>query len=245
MLLAGRCPDTVIPVFFGGSLIALEKKCGGIQPIAIGYILRRLAAKCANTHALHTIGAKLLPEQLGLGTPGGCKAAVHATRCFLANMPPDYLLAKLDFSNAFNNILRDAMLSAAAEHVPSIYQFCPLSYEKTTLLKFSSHIILSQEGCQQGYPLGPLLFCLAIHPLIVSCNSSQKMAFMDDVTLGGSAATVASDVVMIKAEGESRGLFLNDQKCESITANGQPPDDALLRDFIQLTLHQPPYLGHH
>ena len=30
MLLAGRCPDTVIPVFFGGSLIALEKKCGGI-----------------------------------------------------------------------------------------------------------------------------------------------------------------------------------------------------------------------
>ena len=113
MLLAGCCPDTVIPVFFGGSLIALEK-CGGIRPIAIGYTLRRLAAKCVNTHALHTIGAKLLPEQLGLGTPGGCEAAVHATRRFLANMPPDYLLVKLDFSNAFNNIHRDAMLSAAA-----------------------------------------------------------------------------------------------------------------------------------
>ena len=144
MLLAGRCPHTVIPVFFSGSLIALEKKSGGIRPIAIGYILRRLAAKCANTHALHTIGAKLLPEQLGLGTSGGCEAAVHATRRFLANMPPDYLLVKLDFSNAFNNIHRDAMLSAAAEHVPSIYQFCLSSYEKTTLLKFSSHIILSQ-----------------------------------------------------------------------------------------------------
>ena len=85
MLLAGRSPDTVIPVFFGGSLIALEKKCGGIRPIAIGYTLRRLAAKCANTHVLHTIGAKLLPEQLGLGTPGGCEAAVHATRRFLAH----------------------------------------------------------------------------------------------------------------------------------------------------------------
>ena len=243
MLLAGCCPDTVIPVFFGGSLIALEKKCGGIRPIAIGYTLRRLAAKCANTHALHTIGAKLLPEQLGLGTPGSCEAAVHATRRFLANMPPDYLLVKLDFSNAFNNIHRDAMLSAAAEHVPSIYQFCLSSYEKTTLLKFSSHIILSQEGCQQGDPLGPLLFCLAIHPLIVSCNSSLKMAFMDDVTLGGPAATVASDVAMIKAEGASRGLFLNDQKCESITANGQPPDDALLRDFIQLTPTSATLLG--
>ena len=132
----------------------------------------------------YTIGAKLFPEQLGLGTPGGCEAAVYATRHFLANMLPDYLLAKLDFSSAFNNIHRDAMLSAAAEHVPSIYQFCLSSYEKTTLLKFCSHIILSQEGCQQGDPLGPLLFSLPIHPLIVSCNSSLKMAFMDDVTLG-------------------------------------------------------------
>ena len=126
---------------------------------------------------------------------------------FLANMPSDYLLAKLDFSSAFNNIYRVAMLSAVAEHVPSIYQFCLSSYEKTTLLKFSSNIILPQEGCQQGDPLGPLLFCLAIHPLIVSCNSSLKMAFMDDVTLGGPAATVASDVAMIKAERASRGLF--------------------------------------
>ena len=61
------------------------------------------------------------------------------------------------------------------------------------------------------------------------------MAFMDDVTLGGPAASVASDEAMIKAEGASRGLFLNDQKCEFIIADGQPPDDALLGDFIQLT----------
>ena len=61
------------------------------------------------------------------------------------------------------------------------------------------------------------------------------MAFMDDITQGGPAATIASDVAMIEAEGASRGLFLNDQKYESIIANGQPPDVALLRDFIQLT----------
>ena len=85
---------------------------------------------------------------------------------------------------------------------------CLSSYEKTTLLKFSRHIILSREGCQQGDPLGPLLFCLAIHPLIVPSNSSLKMAIMDDVTLGGPAAIVTSDVAMIKAEGASRGLFL-------------------------------------
>ena len=102
---------------------------------------------------------------------------------------------------------------------------------------------ISQEGSQQGDPLGPLLFFLAIHLLIVLCNSSLKMAFMGDVTLGGPAATVASDVAMIKAEGASRGLFLNDQKCESFTPNGQPPDDALLGDFIQLTPTSATLLG--
>jgi hypothetical protein len=51
-LLDGKCHPDVIPILFGGNLIALEKKTGGIRPIAIGYVWRRLAAKCANTHAV-------------------------------------------------------------------------------------------------------------------------------------------------------------------------------------------------
>ena len=48
-VLAGRCPEAVAPVFFGGRLLALSKKTGGIRPIAIGFTLRRLASKCANS----------------------------------------------------------------------------------------------------------------------------------------------------------------------------------------------------
>ena len=50
LMLAGHCPDDVAPTFFGGRLIALNKKSGGIRPIAIGFILRRLTSKCANAH---------------------------------------------------------------------------------------------------------------------------------------------------------------------------------------------------
>ena len=46
MLLEGNCNHDVIPIFFGGHLIALEKKAGGIRPIAIGYTLCRIASKC-------------------------------------------------------------------------------------------------------------------------------------------------------------------------------------------------------
>jgi hypothetical protein len=112
MLLSGQCYDDIIPIFFGGNLITLEKKSGGVRPIAIGYTLRRLAAKCANFFALASLGPRPLPEQLGLGTPGGCEAAVHATRRFISDMPPSHVIAKLDFSNAFNNLHRDVMLFA-------------------------------------------------------------------------------------------------------------------------------------
>ena len=33
-----------------------------------------------------------MPIQLGLGSPGDCEAAVHATRRFLRNMPADHAI---------------------------------------------------------------------------------------------------------------------------------------------------------
>ena len=50
-LLRGICNPTVAPILFDGQLMALEKKSGGIRPIAIGYTWRNIAAKCANAHA--------------------------------------------------------------------------------------------------------------------------------------------------------------------------------------------------
>ena len=39
LALAGGYPSEVTPVFFGGRLLALNKKTGGIRPIAIGFSL--------------------------------------------------------------------------------------------------------------------------------------------------------------------------------------------------------------
>ena len=47
MLLEGRVPASVCPILFGGSLIAISKKSGGVRPIAVGYLLRRLTGKVA------------------------------------------------------------------------------------------------------------------------------------------------------------------------------------------------------
>ena len=49
MLFKGGLPLPVREIPYGGRLVALQKKDGGIRPIAVGYTLRRLAAKCANS----------------------------------------------------------------------------------------------------------------------------------------------------------------------------------------------------
>jgi len=37
LVLSGRCPSEVAPIFFSGRLLAMNKKSGGIRPIAVGF----------------------------------------------------------------------------------------------------------------------------------------------------------------------------------------------------------------
>jgi len=72
IILAGRCPSEVASFFFGGRLLALDKKSGGIRPIIIGCSLRRLASKLANSFGLARVSDYFGSRQLGVGRAGGC-----------------------------------------------------------------------------------------------------------------------------------------------------------------------------
>ena len=61
----------------------MTKKDGGVCPIAVGYTLRRLAAKCANTHVINDYKERsrvLQFKQVEVGVAGGAEAAIHAMR---------------------------------------------------------------------------------------------------------------------------------------------------------------------
>ena len=64
------------------------------------------------------------------------------------------------------------------------------------------------KGTQQGYPLGSLEFCTAIHPLLTNLQSAVKTGFMDDVTLVGDVQTVEADVNTISNRSVDTGLKL-------------------------------------
>ena len=117
-MLSGNVPLAVQPFFFGATLIPLQKKEGGVRPIAVSQTLRRVVAKCIGLHVIHSVGSSL-----GCGVPLGCEAAAHATRLYLQNIPSDHILIKLDFQNAFNSLRRDKMLDAVKNVVPEIFDF--------------------------------------------------------------------------------------------------------------------------
>jgi hypothetical protein len=221
LVLHGGVPDDVRPSFFGASLHAFQKKDGGVRPIAVGLTLRRLVAKCANKIALSTCAAISVPRQLGVGAKGGAEALTHAARAYTSNMGEDKVFVKLDFTNAFNTVRRDAVLDAVSLHQPNLLPFVISAYGAPSLLWSGEASISSAEGVQQGDPLGPLLFCLALHDPLQNLKSEFISGYLDDVGLGDSAKTVIQDIAYFEKAAESIGLHLNHAKCEIIGLNGQ------------------------
>jgi hypothetical protein len=125
-------------------------------------------------------------------------------------MPDDCVLCKLDFSNAFNSLHRDPMLTEVAKQVPEIYEFCLFAYCQASILQFNTDVIYSPKcGVQQDDLLGPLLFYLTLHPILQSTISDLSISFLDDLTLGGDLNSVELD---INQAGANIGLQLNAEK---------------------------------
>jgi hypothetical protein len=165
-----QIPSEICHLLYGASLCALNKKDGGIRPIAIGNCLRRLTSKLACFQS-NVVNSYLSPHQLGVATKLGCEAAIHTTRTFVNNdQNRGKVLLKLHFKNAFNSVERDCILKEVQFHTPLLYPYLYQCYRNPSTLFFGNHLISSSVGAQQGNPCGPMTFSLAIQPIILSLD---------------------------------------------------------------------------
>ena len=74
--------------------------------------------------------------------------------------------------------------------------------------------------------------------IIISLESNLNLGYLDDVTLGGTVETVASDVAEIIRAGAEIGLSLNVSKCELIAHKDFQVDDALLQSFQRMEFEE-------
>ena len=85
----------------------------------------------------------------------GAEAAAHAARSLLDNITTGQALLKIDFSNAFNTLRRDVMLSVILTEIPELFSFVNACYSGHSFLRYGHFTLLSDEGPQQG-PIGSL-----------------------------------------------------------------------------------------
>jgi hypothetical protein len=233
-LLSGQLPSEICHLLYGASLCALNKKDGGLRPIAIGNCLRRLTSKLACFQSRNIVNSYLSPHQLGVATKLGCEAAIHTTRTFVNNdQNRGKVLLKLDFKNAFNSVERDCILKEVQCHTPLLYPYLYQCYRNPSTLFFGNHLISSSVGAQQGDPCGPMIFSLAIQPIILSLDSQMNIWYLDDGTLADYPEVVLSDFKKVINLSQEIGLELNFNKCEIFCCSGDT-DLKVIKEFQNL-----------
>ncbi|XP_021989397.1 uncharacterized protein LOC110885960 [Helianthus annuus] len=201
--LEGLCPKVLADFVASAPLTPLLKPDNGIRPIAVGAIWRRLVSKVAMKKVGKEAVKYLGDYQFGVGVPNGAEAVLHSANRFLNSFHSDGSLAMLtvDFSNAFNLVDCSVLLREVHRHCPSIFPWVQFLYAQPARLYVGNDRIGAFTGVQQGDPLGPLLFALALHPLVLQ---------------------VAKALDIIGSEGPALGLRLNIRKTEVFwpTCNG-------------------------
>lgn len=119
------------------------------------------------------------------------------------------------------------MLWEIKNKTPQIYHYLRQCYLKPTFLSFGGSVISSSVGAQQGDPAGPLIFSLAIQPLITQLNAELNIWYLDDGTLADAPQKVLSNLALIQEKANSLGLQLNSGKCELYFCGGSVDGDVV------------------
>ena len=204
--LSGKVDKRVAPWLSGAPLTALYKKaCGGVRPIAVGEILRRVISRVCCAAVKPRLPEIFLPYgQIGVGISGGLEAAIHSMSSFISSNVNDPTLCCLnvDMSNAFNNCHRECCLQRLHQELPELYGRVQRCYHTAGDLRFGRQKLQSTTGVQQGDPLGPLLFSLVILELLDDIgpfpNLNFQLWYLDDGTLVGPRNVVASIFEMLQ-----------------------------------------------
>ena len=224
LLARGDAPEFLAQHLAGASLMALQKPAGGIRPIAIGEVLRRLVAKCFCNVYERDATAYLWPRQIGVAAPLGAEVGSQTVRqWYERNQATEgKLIFVADFENAFNTIDRGKFLREVRHRMPGMARWAEWCYGRPSKLFFDGVIIKSEVGVQQGDHIGPLLFALALQPVVVKLGNIPGLditfSYLDDLVLAGEESAVAAGIALLKTSSAPLGLRLNMSKCELVPA---------------------------
>ena len=218
ILCINNVPASHTSELLAGRLIPLDKRGGGIRPIGIGEVLRRIIAKSVASVLRCNIQRAAGTLQTCSGIESGIEGAIHAMReTFELETSEGMLL--VDATNAFNNLNREAALNNVRQVCPSFSQFLNNCYQSKTRLFISGskEFIWSEEGATQGDPVAMDMYAVATSPLVNSLastldSSTRQAWFADDSAACGRLQTIKVWWEKICELGPAFGYYPNASK---------------------------------
>ena len=172
------------------------------------------------------------PANFGLCDRSGTDALVHLLRA-ASDADPDLAITCVDGVGAFDHVHRARIFEELLAH-PVLRDLVPhvrMWYGTRSTFVWTdesgeSHLVEQAEGGEQGDPLMPALFCLAVRPALQAAQGMLQsgegvFAYLDDVYLltRPERARDALDTVS-RNLGESCGIAVNQGKLQSWSRSG-------------------------
>jgi hypothetical protein len=208
-------------------LVQVPKPGGGSRPIAVINAVKRFASAIVTSSLTRTLPKRAFQYQEGFVTGGSPWRHILAIDSIRLTHPNKSVLF-LDFAGAYDSVRRSYL-----RQVLDAWGGPPLVGLVDTVLHG-----LAPEGVPQGLPLSPLLFILALHPILQLIKQRAPniaiYAYADDIALVGDVHDLTTALATLAAVSNTTGLVLNKAKCGVI-------GPAVLPDIPSVTAYK--YLG--
>jgi hypothetical protein len=241
--LGGTLPQRAMPFLASANLIPLRKDGPegtiNVRPVAVGNTIRRFVGKFAmGTPSVAQCTALLQPNQCGVAVAGACETIACALQSLVQySTGNDWAILQVDVQNAFNAVDRSALFAAIRSRVPELEAWARATYGCHSTLFCDGHRLTSEQGVQQGDPLGPLFFAVAWQDVVAALppNLLLNVWYLDDGHLVGDMDTLSRAIAIIHEKATQIGVKLNIHKCR-IWGPGQLSPDLQGDHFDMLRL---------
>ena len=188
----GSAPAEVTQLFTLATMTAVSKTDGEVGGIATGTSFRRLVARTLARQFMKDVEKTCAPFQFALSTRAGTDCVGHAVRA-MTDLDPRLTVLSIDGIGAYDHVFRSAFLEKLLEVEPlrPLLPFVRSVYSEISEYHWVDdegrhREIRQQEGGEQGDPLMPLLFSLAVHNALQEVQAELLpgewlFAFLDDV----------------------------------------------------------------